>query len=262
MNRHEKNWFIHYIDLREFVKINNRFPTPYEVYKGFSMGMWCQTQIKKRREGILNDTQLKCLEKIELPVTLKKVEDVSFAEWQKKFELLLEYRDKYSCTPQKDVIYNGVPLGKWWRSVCVSYSTGNISDSRRQLLEKNDLLGKKNKWLLTYNRVKNHKYVYGHLPNVTEDSTLYYWLKRQHATYRKGNLEAYQIVCLRELEPSFLGNDTEWYNMFTKVKNYKKEHGHLPTEKDNLYLYDWLQNQRSNNRLTANQHHMLEIITD
>jgi hypothetical protein len=85
----------------------------------------------------------------------------------------------------------------------------------------------------------------------TENKQLGLWAGVQRRSYRKGKLSKNRIKCLEEM--GFVWNpiDSQWEEMFTKLKEYKNKRGDCNVSKhrtENKQLGLWVSRQRSNYR--------------
>ena len=90
--------------------------------------MWCGTQRSRYKEGKLDSEKVNLLEKIDFP--WEKLDT-----WSKNYELLKEYREKFSEQwPKAKETFMDVNLGGWCTSQRTKFKKNKLDDDKIQLL--------------------------------------------------------------------------------------------------------------------------------
>lgn len=114
------DWLDNYRDLKQFYLKHKRFPKTLEG----SLGAWCCTQRKSRKQDQLSAERIEKLDAIGFVWSPDEV-------WQKNYEQLLLFYAKYLRWPTS----REGALGSWCFVQRKAYRKGELSEDRRQKLE-------------------------------------------------------------------------------------------------------------------------------
>ena len=100
-------WEENYQLLQEYVAEYNRFPTEKELYKGYNIGSWYQSQ-KALSEN--PDYPIEQLQKLEEVVVFCSPRD---AKWERNYQLLQEFITEHHRFPKASETYHDFAIGNW-----------------------------------------------------------------------------------------------------------------------------------------------------
>jgi helicase associated protein/helicase-like protein len=226
-----------------------------EVPQGWSLnpalGTWVARQRSLRRLGKLT------------PAHKAKLEEIGFAWecadadtlWDKMFEALLDYKNKYgNCNvPDK---WSDRKLSGWVGNQRQFKKRGILSEDRiRRLGEAGfDWSPRDAAWDKMFADLVKYRLKHGHC-NVPQDCPqnppLGSWVSRQRYLRESGNLSETRIQQLKRIGFNWEIVDTTWEQMFSGLTEYKREHGdcNVPQKwSGNRQLGTWVSSQRQAKR--------------
>jgi superfamily II DNA or RNA helicase len=133
----EKAWFDNHSLLKEFLtKFGIKKLTSTVFYNNFGLGSWATKQRKLYVESKLSKEQIKLLEDIEGWTWVSQY-SISFTKpWNDRFELLLEYIEKYGVEKiNTKIVYKDFLLGSWVKKQRYQFKNNKLSKEKIELLE-------------------------------------------------------------------------------------------------------------------------------
>lgn len=164
------------------------------------------------------------------------------AAWEERYELVLEFLDRFGRLPYAYEEFRGVKLGRWLE-VHTKRDAG-----RPDRMEKLARIGALDKWERFYRLLESFVKENGRLPGKKEiyaDVSLGAWLTRQRADMRS---EDSKLSKEQEDKLRLLGvSDSDWESKFGLVLSFCEEHGRLPKFEDTYHgvnIGRWIYAQR------------------
>lgn len=190
------SWEIHYKEVEQYFNDNgnSNIPARYKLKNGFGLGTWCVSQRVNFNKGLLSDSEIKKLEKLNFDF------DPDKSLFESDFQKLIEYKAKNGHV---NVPTMGTYLGRKVNKYRIYFRKGTLSPERIERLnsigfqftfEETKTWDERLKELKEYYETYNSKQV-----NSAIDLALYSWERRQRQTYAKGKLEKEQIERLNEI---------------------------------------------------------------
>jgi len=233
-NFNDKIWDRNFDLLKEYRKTHKWAITKKENKQLYS---WLQVAKTKKKNKLLSEDRVKKLE------SLKFNENYNDKIWDKKFNLLKEYRNHHDFKPSGK---ENKKLYYWLERQKVMLRKGLLSDERISKLESLHFKGNQidKKWYKNFELLKKYWKNNEFTPTIKENKALTIWLRIQKAKRKKGLLSDDKISKLESLH--FKGNqiDKKWYNHFELLKKYRQKNEFAPTAKENKDLSLWLQRQK------------------
>jgi superfamily II DNA or RNA helicase len=230
------SWEIHYKEVEQYFKANGNssIPARYKLKNGFGIGTWCVSQRVNFNKGLLSDSEIKKLEKLNFDF------DPDKSLFESDFQKLIDYKTKNGHV---NVPTMGTYLGRKVNKFRIYYRKGNLSPER---IERLNSIGfqftfdEVKTWderfeeLLSYYETYNTKQV-----NSGINPSLYSWERRQKETYAKGKLEQEQIQKLNEIDFNWtykIVRETKdkWDIRFEKFETYWKTNPSLDIPEQHL----------------------------
>ena len=177
--------------LKEFKEKYGRYPTRSDDIKypeNNNLGKWLIFQRVRYKDGkLLNDRKEK-LESLGVVLT-----DALENQWEEKFELLKEYKEKHGKFPKYTEKYKNINFGKWLDFQRARYKDGKLLKDRQEKLESIGIVFNNNiaSWNKKFELLKEYKEKYGKLPKgneLYENIKLARWVSKQKSFYRQGKL--------------------------------------------------------------------------
>ena len=117
----KENWQQHFQLLEDFIKEYDRLPKQLEEYQGFKIGLWCARQKQQAKQSNYPEEYFEKLAKIGLfdsnQSKSKKGNRYTSHNnrlWDEKYQLLIEFIEKYGRVPSAREIYKNVNIGDWY----------------------------------------------------------------------------------------------------------------------------------------------------
>lgn len=179
------------------------------------------------------------------------------------------YAETGSINVPNNFVYNGIPLGNWFKEQRKNHKQNLLKKEKVQRLDllgfswkQTILLGRwtKEKWFKKYEVAKEYFRTHGNLnvPRnfVVDGFDLGSWLTNIKQAYQHGTrkIEEYQIEALTKLGVDLRYNiyEREWHEMYDLLCEYYNEFGHAKLIGSEIYkgkeLGRWLVNQASHYR--------------
>lgn len=127
----EKQWFLKYELLKEYVKKFGVKPSYNCVYKNINLGRWFYKQMMHYKKNNMPENRRELFASIpELFMTSNEY------RWIQMLSLLKEYVDKFGKFPNWDTIYKTKKLGLWYYRQISYFNKGLLSKDHQIKLEK------------------------------------------------------------------------------------------------------------------------------
>lgn len=250
-------------ELEEWILKNKKIPTYASkdiIEKSF--GEFCTRIRTKYRENKLTEKTINKLENLNGWYWGKsKDEKILQMNWDKWFELLKEYTNKYQKIPGIREEYNEFKLGGWCHHQRGNYKDKKLEDSQIKKLEeiKCWYWEKEDTWDHRYNLLTEYLYNFKKYPSKGEeykDFKLEGWCQNQKTKYKNNQLSEYKIKKLEEINSWKWGEQKDenillmtWDKWYEILIEYIKKYDKLPTSKDTYYNFkigSWCSDQRKN----------------
>ena len=177
--------------------------------------------------------QRQCLSKDDCkssPGTTKTALTKRDANWEKRFNELVEYKEKHNTTR---VLKSNSKLFAWIHTQRTMHKQKKLSDYR---VEKLSAIGFDWKvldflpWMDMYKQLLEYKKTHNGLTNVAKTSLqhdkLGRWVYHQRSLYRNGKLSPERVKLLQSIGFKWkIVDDTPWIDMYKRLVRYKQEHG-------------------------------------
>lgn len=233
----DRRWDDAYDEAKKYYKQNGNLivPSAYKTESGFTLGQWVQNQRKYYKKGMLNESRILLLNKINMIWDMPD-------PWLFRYKLVKDYYDRNGNTSiSQKVIVDGVWIGKWIVSQKKLYDLGiRLTKEQRRLLEilpLEQISCKDRAWLDVYNDALDFYKKYNNLrvpPNYRGSSgkLLSDWIFRQRSAYKKGKLTNEQIEMVKRIgivsdltnsEKNCSTEEKEFYNI-NEIMSWKKKH--------------------------------------
>lgn len=256
------SWEIHYKEVEQYFKANenSNIPARYKLKNGFGLGTWCVSQRVNFNKGLLSDSEIKKLEKVNFDF------DPDKTLFESDFQKLIEYKAKNGHV---NVPTMGTYLGRKVNKFRIYYRKGTLSPER---IERLNSIGFQftfedaKTWDERFEELKEYYETYkSKQVNSGVNPALYFWERRQKEAYGKGKLEQEHVEKLNSISFDWdykKSRETKdkWEERFERFKIYWKSNPSLdiPTyhaEYELLQLfikdlkYNFGRNRLSDNRL-------------
>ena len=211
------SWEIHYKEVEEYFNLHGHcnLKARYKTKDGFGLGTWCVSQRVNYNKGLLADTEIKKLQKINFDF------DPDRTLFENDFKKLLQYKE---INGHVNVPTVGTNLGRRVNRLRLYYRKGILSPEKIERLisigfqftfNDNKSWDERFEDLKLYYKNNNTKNV---LSNI--DLSLYFWEKRLRAS--KNKLTQIQIQKLTEIQFDweFEINRETWDEKYKILKSY------------------------------------------
>ena len=184
-NRQADEWNKNFSLLKEFLKKNNRYPIPKEVYKGANIGSWLGTQRSRYKKGVLADEEKQNLMSLNA-WSWSPFDDI----WKQKYQ---RYRIELNSGLSQESI-------KWSRKQRSRYTKGVLEKERITLLEQLPewtWSAHETKWLKNYNDLLLHISENQEYPSYK--SRLGIWTYNQITEFKNQRMNIKRVEKLEQL---------------------------------------------------------------
>jgi len=253
----EKNWYIKFNNLKNYIAINDRLPGKKTI-----LGGWLNTQrkyYKLNKGSMLNNIIYNEWKNFINDRKYKKYFIIHVEKWYNDFIKLKNFIDLNNKSPSKET-----NLGKWLQSQKNNYRTKknnmlldeNVFNTWKKFINDDNykelfICNGEEEWYKNFNDLKNFIDINDKLPYYK--SNLGKWLGAQKYIY-KLNKNIMKNKTIRNEWENFINNDKYknffinykecWYNNLNELKEYIDIIGALPHKKS--YLGNWLYIQMNN----------------
>ena len=226
-------------------------PHDYVTPDRFKLGIWVSQNRMAKSKGKLGQEQIRVLD------DLGFVWDVLDHRWERWIRRLQEYRTKHGhvLVPRNCVTPDGFKLGSWVNQKRVAQAKGKLGQEQIKSL---DNLGfvwdvPDHLWKQGINRFQEYKTKHGHVlvPSdyVTPDGfKLGLWVNHRRVAKSKGKLGREQIKSLDDLGFVWDVLGHWWEQSISRLKDYKRKHGHVLVphdyDSDGFKLGIWVSKKR------------------
>lgn len=253
----EQSWDAAYETLCSFVNEYDRFPFQKEIYKGYRLGTWCDTQKSMYKKNQLSSERIEALEKIKFP--WNSIDEL----WNGKFNILREFKEKNGrFIVRKDTLNNETLkiVYEWCNTQRQLYKTGRMQPERIEKLQgigyELCVLSDDELWDKSYNELLNLYNKYQRFPtsHEIESQKLISWVMTQRGLMNDGKLSDEKIRKLNDIGFIWDVEMYRWNDKFFKLKQFVSENKRIPKTNesyDGFCLGQWYAKQvsRLNNGL-------------
>jgi hypothetical protein len=250
-NKRDTIWNKYYKEAVKYYEQNGNLLVPHKyVDNGISLGQWIGKQRIKYEKNLLNDYEIKSLEKIQM------VWDVFDFYWEQYFMLAEKYYEEHGDLLIK-VDYqtvDGEKLGFWINNQRQSYKNQNLSNDKVTKLESIKMIWNPNEeqWEQKYKIAKKYFMNYGNLSvqaNYEENNVkLGNWISIQRQNYKLGLLDETKVIRLEKIGMIWDPLEEKWQYYYQLANEYYGKFGNLlipiSYEKKGFRLGQWIFLQR------------------
>ncbi len=166
-------------------------------------------------------------------------------KWNTRFKQLKRFYDKNNHTNISARYKKNKSLGTW--VVRQRVIKNSLSKEQIEALDSINFVWnpRETSWDKNYKKLKEFKDDHGHtnVPvNFEEDLIFGRWVQKQRRI--KNSLSAYKLNLLNELGFIWDGNEYVWYNNYETLQTFIKDNKRMPSYKENLKLYNWMNQQK------------------
>ncbi len=271
-NSHENRWNRKYNIAKKYYEIhgNLNIPVNYITEKeGIKLGIWISTQRTNYKKHKLSKERIDALESIGMKWSLVHTRRLKQKQWNKMYELVLEYYHKYNNI-DIPIKYEeeGIKLGKWLAKQQTNYRNGKLGKERIDALESVGIKWEKKsifndkEWQFMYAKALEYYEEHGNLNipqlyKTKEGLRLGRWICTQRKNYKKHLLSEERIQALENIEIKWDAlddrgqkpNEDKWDKKYLKALEYYDAYGDLNipikyVTDDDIKLGIWINNQR------------------
>ena len=202
----EAEWDSQYNYLKEFVKINNKWPTFREEYpKGNFLGNWYNTQRSSYQKNTLSSIRIEKLEELNIVWG-----SIFKNKWDEQYKHLENFIDKFNRLPNNNEEYpEGNKIGLWIGKNRSSYNKGTLKKERIDLLEQLGMIWDmlSHQWDEQFNHLKKFILINSKFPEQREEypkgNKIGNWMSNQREQYKRGKMTTYRLKKLKSINFSF-----------------------------------------------------------
>ena len=238
-----ENWFS---ELKAYKDKYGDCNVPQSYKENPRLGSWVSGQRINYKNDMLGIDHERRLEEIGF------IWDYKDASWKGKYLELIAYKELYGNCNVPNGYKENLQLAMWVSNQRKNYNEGLLDDERIHLLGS---LGFQwnpyaEAWEERYLELKAYKYKYGDC-NVTQRSKnfkiLGQWVQRQRQFYKKGKLNADQVLRLEELGFVWDPLRAAWVERYLELGAFRERYGHCGVTLSYMALPKlgaWVRNQR------------------
>lgn len=231
-------WDYMFERLQSFMEVNKRIPNR----KDGELGIWRNKQCQNYRDGILTPTHASKLQSIGIKLKIKK-------EWGEWYETLKKFikdkkREPRSKNKEESAVYS------WLCRQRQEYKEGKLEEY--QIIALKDLkisleyssyeIAEEDRFYSKLEKVKQYVKKHKELPKIKENQVLYNWINGEKQKIREGTIKPERIKLLAELG-IYVDSFEEWKIKYDGLKSFVDKHGRVPTNDENMELFEWWQRQ-------------------
>ncbi len=241
-----KRWYNSYLIAKDYYLNNNDLlPGYHTYYKGFYLGKWVVRQRQLQKQGKLSLTKKNLLDEI------KMVWDLREYHWQKNFQIVKEYYDKFH---NLHLPAEYLQQSMWLANQKQLYVKNKLPKDHEVLLNSIGIkeVSPRNKWQDNFALAKTYYEQHGNLL-VPKDYkigsvNLRNWINNQRKAYKDNRLSEERINKLNSIGMIWSVNEYKKQEAFKYIEKYYQKHGNLfvlPNYViDGFNLGKYLKNQR------------------
>ena len=243
--------------LLEFYQLNGEFPKQKDKLNGIAIGEWYSRQKYLFNKGDLSQERIETLQRI------NAIDGFSYQEnldrnWNIKFELLTQFKEKHGIFPRKDTIIDNIKLGNWYHEQRSLAKRGLLNIERKMALQsigvqfsEDTEIKHKLPWNENLKLLMQFKETNGFFPKYKDTLNgvnIGFWYKRQLFAINQGTLSIERINALQEIGaiPDKDKNILTWEDAFNMLKDFKDINGYFPKSREifnNINLGKWYSRQ-------------------
>jgi superfamily II DNA or RNA helicase len=228
------SWEIHYKEVEQYFKANgnSNIPARYKLKNGFGLGTWCVSQRVNFNKGLLSDSEIKKLEKVNFDF------DPDKSLFESDYKLLLEYKAIHGHV---NVPTMGNTLGRKVNRLRINYRKGLLNPERVQQLlaigfqfsfEESKSWEERFEELKEYYETHNTKQV-----SSAINLALYSWERRQREANSKNKLDKELVQKLNSINFDWsYSNDKKvtlsWQKKYELLSEYFPTYNSVKISKD------------------------------
>ena len=228
----QKSWLTWYELYCEYKHEFGREPSQKTVYRNARIGVWCDAQKSRQKNGTLPKERFQMLT------------DAGFSfcrrneKWKQMFELYCDYKCEHGQEPTNKTTHKGQNLGGWCAYQRILYRQEKLSPEYiQQLSHAGFAFGESyeevwQKWIALY---IDYKKEYAHEPTIStvyRGQALGTWCATQRRRYKKGELDADRVQQLNNIHfPWKIRKYATWDKWLLLYQQYKKEYKVEPSAK-------------------------------
>lgn len=231
-------WDYMFERLKSFMEVNKRIPNR----KDGELGIWRNKQCQNYRDGILTPTHASKLQSIGIKLKIKK-------EWGEWYETLKKFikdkkREPRSKNKEESAVYS------WLHRQRQEYKEGKLEEY--QIIALKDLkisleyssyeIAEEDRFYSKLEKVKQYVKKHKKLPKIKENQVLYNWINGEKQKIREGTIKPERIKQLAELG-IYVDSFEEWKIKYDGLKSFVDKYGRVPTNDENMELFEWWQRQ-------------------
>lgn len=231
-------WDYMFERLQSFMEVNKRIPNR----KDGELGIWRNKQCQNYRDGILTPTHASKLQSIGIKLKIKK-------EWGEWYETLKKFikdkkREPRSKNKEESAVYS------WLCRQRQEYKEGKLEEY--QIIALKDLkisleyssyeIAEEDRFYSKLEKVKQYVKKHKELPKIKKNQVLYNWINGEKQKIREGTIKPERIKLLAELG-IYVDSFEEWKIKYDGLKSFVDKHGRVPTNDENMELFEWWQRQ-------------------
>ena len=254
-------WDDNYELLKEFIDKFDRLPSQSETYNNINLRTWINNQRTKNSNGVLSKERKEKLESLKINIF-----EGFDGRWDRKYELLKEFIDKFDRLPKVNDIYKDIKIGQWLKTQKIKNRQGLLSNYRKEKLESldsnifeniNDIWN--NTWDDNYEVLKEFIDKFDRLPTqkeVYKDIKIGSWIDYQKHNNKQGKLSDDRKEKLESLDSNIFENindiwNNTWDDNYEVLKEFIDKFNRLPKVNDiykDIKIGKWLNAQKIKNR--------------
>lgn len=185
-------------------------------------------------------------------------------KWNTRFKQLKRFYEKNNHTNISARYKKNKSLGTW--VVRQRVIKNSLSEDQIEALDSIHFVWnpRESSWDKNFNKLQEYKETNGHtnVPvNYEQDLIFGRWVQKQRRI--KNSLSEHKLELLNSLGFIWDGNEYVWYNNYETLNTFIKENNRMPNYKENLKLYNWMNQQKikyNNLRLDGKKVEMLQEI--
>lgn len=239
------SWEIHYKEVEEYYNTNgnSNIPARHKAIDGFGIGTWCVAQRVSFNKGLLSDSEIKKLQKLNFDFDpYKTLFEIDFQE-------LLKFKEAHGHV---DVPTMGNYLGRRVNKYRTYYKRGTLNQEKIDRLNSigfqfilKEIISWDDKFIELKEYYKTHK---TNRINSAISSSLYFWESKQRIGNKKNKLNNEQVEKLNSINfeweiKTFRNRKDKWEDRYEIFKIYWINNYSLPIPKSHSeyeYLNDFI----------------------
>ena len=274
----EKYWMKCFELLKKYYSEFHTVPVRRDIYEGVHLGVWYLKLLKDYQNGELSDKKIEMIKSIGINFETRSERDMAInpnkykkkprknieETWQKNFEILKRYIQKFGCFPTEHTVYEDVQIAKWCYRQRELKKANKLSSDKLKKLNSINFPWNINeiRWYQMYDKLKKYVEEHGTPPksphtDSTETRKIFTWLTSQRNRFNSGAISEHELKLLAEMQVVFgkESNDEMWLRKYNEFIEFVKIHSRYPIKPRNSTnaeeessLAAWVHKQRILNR--------------